>query len=294
MRIARVRVISAIILSQFIVACGGGPDGEAADTQGFKMTPTGPSTMSRQLWSSVSKPARQMAFEAKDASVKVWIGSVRTRNYSDGTVITPAERAFLDVIAAAEGTSFVGRSQCGSHSGYESIQGCYAVSDGSGLITPSEMRDGHPDRSIGGSYAAGRYQFLPLSFAEVTRMTNSHRWPIDDFSPVSQDRAALLAIKWKRADEKVARAGDISPHEALLKLDALIKKNRGNFAEAHWKIFEGILDALSPEWASFPVLGTSRSFYEPQPAQKAIQLWQVFKASYKIYLDESKVKVAAK
>lgn len=288
MKSARMSLLISLVLSQWLVACGRESDFAHEGSETVAAAAKSPTPLQRQLWSSVSKPARQVNFDAKGYQVKVWVGSVRTKTHSDGRAITPSERAFLDVIAAAEGTSMVGRTQCGTHAGYESIQGCYALSDGSGLIKLSEMSVGHPDRSVGGSYAAGRYQFLPDSFSEVARMTRGHKSPIRDFSPAAQDRAALLAIRYKRSGEQVARLGGASPYSALLKLDKMIKDSRGNFQPEHWKIFENILDALSPEWASFPVLGTSRSFYDPQPAHMAIQLWQVYKSAYKIYAAESK------
>jgi muramidase (phage lysozyme) len=290
-----ISILSVFVVSYALVSCGSDPSLPVSESDVSKAA-TANIPVQKQLWRSISKPAQAIPFKAKDGEVRVWVGSVRTNNHTNGARITSAEKAFLDVIAAAEGTSMVGRSGCGAHAGYESLQGCYETP---GRISVAEMERGHPDRSINASYysyAAGRYQFLPESFWEMVDASHDakHPFPIRDFSPIAQDRAALLAIRIKRGNERVSRAGGLSPHAALLRLDHEIQKYKGNVQESHWKLFEGILDALSPEWASFPVLGTQSSFYPPQPAQAAIELWKVFKAAYKIYEAERKVALAAR
>jgi murein DD-endopeptidase MepM/ murein hydrolase activator NlpD/muramidase (phage lysozyme)/phage FluMu protein gp41 len=90
---------------------------------------------------------------------------------SADTTITPARRAFLDTIAWAEGT------YTEPDNGYRTIVGYSYFTDYSA----------HPAQYVpsADSDAAGRYQFLSTTYAEMGQ---------PDFSPESQDRAAIRKI----------------------------------------------------------------------------------------------------
>lgn len=91
---------------------------------------------------------------------------------------TPRERALLDAIALAEGTS--------GPNGYRTMFG------GGTFDTSNGWK--HPDTVIrGGKYnsaAAGRYQFMPNTWNMAAKALG-----LKDFSPVNQDKAALWLAK---------------------------------------------------------------------------------------------------
>ncbi|MBC7074646.1 MAG: glycoside hydrolase family 104 protein [Syntrophomonadaceae bacterium] len=129
---------------------------------------------------------------------------------------TSNQTAFLDMIAFSEGTQAVGH-----HNGYDVIVGS----------TPASMRridsfDDHPRVTMQlnsklWSSAAGRYQITAPTWA-VLKL----RLKLPDFSPGSQDKAALELIREKGAIDMID-AGKIT--------DAII--------------------ACAPIWASFPGAG---------------------------------------
>lgn len=126
------------------------------------------------------------------------------------------QTAFLDMIGFSEGTSALGH-----HNGYDVIVGS----------TPTLMRrmdsfDDHPRvtmqlNSTLWSSAAGRYQITAPTWA-VLKL----RLKLPDFSPDSQDKAALELIREKGA------------------LDMI---DTGNITDA--------IIACAPIWASFPGAG---------------------------------------
>lgn len=120
----------------------------------------------------------------------------------------PEVRALLDTIAFAEGTH--------DDLGYRTLFT---------FETFRSYRD-HPRRVRCASYhgyrlcsdAAGRYQMISSTFDSVAK-----RLQLDDFSPQSQDRAAVELIRWRGGLSKIER-GD----------------------------FDGAIAAIRREWASLP------------------------------------------
>lgn len=132
--------------------------------------------------------------------------------------ITPRQRAALDTIRMAEGTW---------HGGGEKG---YGTMFGGGQF---DWRKGHPDQVVrsGGyaSAAAGAYQFMPGTWAGAAKALG-----LKDFSPQSQDRAAIYLAQRRGVD-----------------------LNRPLDAAA--------LNKLAPEWASLPT--TSGKSYYNQPVK---------------------------
>lgn len=140
-------------------------------------------------------------------------------------MISPNARALLDTIAEAEGTA--------GGDGYRTMF--------TGRLFDDLSR--HPrqlNNSNGlSSDAAGRYQFLSTTWDGVAKQLG-----LTDFSPASQDRAAL---------ELVRRRG-VNP-DAPLTREALNK--------------------LAPEWASLPTLQGKSYYGQPvKPADKLLSLYQ--------------------
>tara|TARA_A100001201_G_scaffold72454_1_gene66061 strand:- start:4319 stop:5221 length:903 start_codon:yes stop_codon:yes gene_type:complete len=133
--------------------------------------------------------------------------------------ISPNAQRWLNSISAAEGTMRDGRRG-------------YNVMFGGGTF-PSY--DQHPDTVVDGgrvkSAAAGAYQFMPGTYSAVKRDLN-----LPDFSPSSQDQAALELIKRRGVDPD---------------RDPLTPEN---------------VAKLSPEWAAFPTL-EGGSYYPNQKAR---------------------------
>jgi muramidase (phage lysozyme) len=128
----------------------------------------------------------------------------------------PLTRQWLDLIAYAEGTD-----PTRSGGGYRKLFGGSEVGS----------LEKHPDRVIKtasfprGSAAAGRYQFMPATWAAAARAQN-----LKDFGPQSQDLAAIYLLRQRGIEPT---RDPITPE---------------NIAKA------------APEWASFPTL-QGKSFY---------------------------------
>jgi muramidase (phage lysozyme) len=128
----------------------------------------------------------------------------------------PLARQWLDLIAFAEGTD-----KTRSGGGYGTLFGGEQVNS----------LEKHPNRVIRtpsfprGSAAAGRYQFMPATWAAAARAQN-----LKDFGPQSQDLAALYLLRQR----------GIEPTRDPI--------NAVNIAKA------------APEWASLPTL-EGKSFY---------------------------------
>jgi muramidase (phage lysozyme) len=134
-------------------------------------------------------------------------------------------RAFLDMLAYAEGTNdsydiIFGYRKFYSYAGHPRILNC-----------------------SGGycSDAAGRYQIKSTTWDEVRREVG-----LTDFTPESQDRAAVQLIKWRGAYSQVEQIS--------------------NFDQ-----FDNAVYSVRYEWASMP--------YSPygQPTHSASRLWSKFK-----------------
>lgn len=141
-------------------------------------------------------------------------------------VSNPVAQQWLDLIAYAEGTD---RARKGA--GYDVMFGGSRFTDFSR----------HPDRVITtptfprGSAAAGRYQFMPGTYAGVAKQLG-----LRDFSPSAQDQAAL---------ELIERRG-VNPYTDKPTPQTVAK--------------------LAPEWASLPTL-QGKSYYG-QPVKSFAEL----------------------
>lgn len=133
--------------------------------------------------------------------------------------ITPERRAMLNTIRYSEGTWVNG-----DPAGYRMLFG--------GSYTNS--LDRHPDRvmysSRYASAAAGAYQFMPFTWAMVSRSLG-----LSDFQPESQDQAALFLIQ-RRGGLALVDRGELTPELAA---------------------------RLAPEWASFPTLAGASYYGQP-------------------------------
>ncbi|MEO1003346.1 MAG: endolysin [Cyanobacteria bacterium J06638_7] len=152
--------------------------------------------------------------------------------------ITPERRALLNTIRYAEGTWANGADRG------------YWIMFGGGLM-PS--LDRHPDRVIRSaryaSAAAGAYQFMPPTWAMVTRSLGLRTHGPEAFGPHVQDQAAIYLIR-RRGALQLADQGVFSPELA---------------------------HRLAPEWASFPTFA-GRSFYG-QPVKRYDDLRRFYEAN---------------
>jgi lysozyme len=139
--------------------------------------------------------------------------------------LTPERRALLNTIRYAEGTW-----RGGSSDGYRMIYG-------GGLFNGFSR---HPDIVVVGNYvsaAAGAYQFLPTTWKATARELG-----LSDFSPASQDQAALHLVQRRGALRQFDREG----------------------------LSHGVLARLAPEWASLPT--QDGGSYYGQPVHSAAAL----------------------
>lgn len=132
--------------------------------------------------------------------------------------LTPQRQALLDTIRFAEGTW-----KQGSLEGYRTLYG--------GGLFQGLAR--HPNITVQRRYtsaAAGAYQFLPATWAEVAGQLR-----LPSFEPRNQDQAALHLIERRGALRLVDRQG-ISPE---------------------------LVARLAPEWASLPTRGGGSHYGQP-------------------------------
>ena len=132
--------------------------------------------------------------------------------------VSPNARKWLNAISAAEGTTKGGKVQ-------------YNIMFGGGTFNDLSK---HPDTVIdSGRYrsaAAGAYQFMPGTYNRVAKTLN-----LTDFSPESQDQAALELIRQRGVDPD---------------RDPITREN---------------VSKLAPEWAALPTL-SGKSYYN-QPVK---------------------------
>lgn len=132
--------------------------------------------------------------------------------------VSPNARKWLNAISAAEGTTRGGKVQ-------------YNIMFGGGTFNDLSK---HPDTVIdSGRYrsaAAGAYQFMPGTYNRVAKTLN-----LTDFSPESQDQAALELIRQRGVDPD---------------RDPITREN---------------VAKLAPEWAALPTL-SGKSYYN-QPVK---------------------------
>lgn len=152
--------------------------------------------------------------------------------------VTPERRALLNTIRYAEGTWANGEDRG------------YWIMFGGGLM-PS--LDRHPDRVIRSaryaSAAAGAYQFMPPTWAMVTRSLGLPTHGPNAFGPQVQDQAAIYLIQ-RRGALALADRGEFSPE---------------------------LSNRLAPEWASIPTFA-GRSFYG-QPVKRFDDLRRFYEAN---------------
>lgn len=223
---------------------------------------------------------RYTVFQSRGTAVEVRIGVVRVGSIEHPGVslateaVGPSHKAFLDVIAAAEGTSY--RRSCGDKGGYN-------VAFSGVCLTSFEKPLSEPLSSGGYSSAAsGRYQFMPFTWNAIQSALQQFEADLMKgqvgealarlvpFGPRRQDAGALTLIKYTR--------GQTGAWDLLSKIQP--------DADGTWQIedfnaFKSVLNKLAPEWASLPNW-RGRSYYG-QPVHLAGYLWPVFKAAYPIY-----------
>ena len=180
--------------------------------------------------------------------------------------LSPKVRAFLDMIAAAEGTSIM-NNPCGNMDyGYASLFECYRYES----RRFSSYSD-HPRQFFTTSWgsstdAAGRYQFQAATWDEV-----AYQEGLSDFSPANQDRATVNRLKSRGAYSFISQ----------MQVGA-----SADYA------FKQALDASACEWASLPAISGSANHRRTvggmpscygQVTHHVEDLYQVFKAAYAHY-----------
>jgi muramidase (phage lysozyme) len=178
-----------------------------------------------------------------EGNKSVLIGDVRADEFSS------EEKAFLDTIAAAEGTSDLSFACAKASGGYGALFGCFE--DQNRVFSRFTV---HPDSyftSAAGyrSAASGRYQFKPETWAWVAEQLG-----LSEISPLNQDRAARWLLGHRGALGHVNQIGS-----------------------SRFDVFKSALYAARKEWASLP-----DSEYG-QPTHSARDLWEVYQAAYSTY-----------
>jgi len=141
--------------------------------------------------------------------------------------ITPERRALLNTIRFAEGT-WANGADVG-----------YRIMFGGSLIDSLDRHPNRVNRTPGyASAAAGAYQFMPPTWAMVSRSLGFPLAGPNAFGPEVQDQAAIYLVQ-RRGALALADQGQFTPHLA---------------------------HRLAPEWASFPTLA-GHSFYG-QPVKR--------------------------
>jgi lysozyme len=154
---------------------------------------------------------------------------------------TPEEKALLDAIAFAEGTTKSYGTMFGGDINKDLESGNLTVKQ---VI---ELGDEYARRT-GVSGASGRYQFMPFTLENLVQ--NGVLRMADKFTPEMQDMAALWLAKRRGVTADMLRVEGLSAN---------------------------ISNKLAPEWASFPTL-SGRSFYG-QPVKKISDIQEIYKSS---------------
>ena len=185
---------------------------------------------------------------------------------TEATDLSPKIRAFLDMLAAAEGTSIM-NNPCGKADyGYASLFECYRYSSRRFYSYAD-----HPRQSFStgwGSYtdASGRYQFQAATWDEVADQDG-----LSDFSPANQDRAAVNRIKARGAYHLISQV---------------------QIGRTPDSAFKRAVDECACEWASLPALYGSRNHHRTvsgmpscygQVTHRIEDLYDVFVAAYTTY-----------
>ncbi len=187
-------------------------------------------------WSARSRWFARGSLGALSFSLTLLSGPLQAEANTYDSAAEPEElsiqvRAFLDTIAWAEGTA-------GPYGYQTAFTGAYfdSLSD-----HPRRVRCAPYRRRRLCSSASGRYQFLSTTWDRV-----ANRLQLQDFSPLSQDLAAVELIREKGALEDI---------------------EAGRWQTAIHKV--------APVWASLPSLSTGRSVYG-QPSKSLRQLQSVY------------------
>jgi muramidase (phage lysozyme) len=152
--------------------------------------------------------------------------------------ITPERRALLNTIRYAEGTWANGQDVG------------YRIMFGGSLFDSFERHPNRVNRTPGyASAAAGAYQFMPPTWAMVSRSLGFPLVGPNAFGPEVQDQAAIYLVQ-RRGALPLADRGQFTPELA---------------------------HRLAPEWASFPTLA-GRSFYG-QPVKRYEGLRRFYEAN---------------
>ena len=185
---------------------------------------------------------------------------------TEATELSPRIRAFLDMLAAAEGTSVM-NNPCGKADyGYASLFECYRYSS-----RRFYSYTDHPRQSFStgwGSYtdASGRYQFQAATWDEV-----AYQEGLSNFSPANQDRAAVNRIKARGSYRLISQVQIGSTPDYA---------------------FKRAVDECACEWASLPAIYGSRNHhrtvngmpsYYGQVTHRIEDLYDVFVAAYTKY-----------
>jgi muramidase (phage lysozyme) len=186
------------------------------------------------------------ASEVQTSGVRVASASyqqaVRTLNLPPAAprvfAITPERRALLNTIRYAEGT-WANGADLG-----------YRIMFGGSLIDSLDRHPNRVNRTPGyASAAAGAYQFMPPTWAMVSRSLGFPLVGPNAFGPEVQDQAAIYLVR-RRGALALADQGQFTPQLA---------------------------HKLAPEWASFPTLA-GRSFYG-QPVKRYEALRHFYEAN---------------
>ena len=160
---------------------------------------------------------------------------------------TRREQALLDTISFAEGTTSSYGTIFGGKVIPELANGDLTVKEVYDMMMTGEVR-GRKAGYASGSYATGRYQFMPDTLDDIVNKYKALKWT-DKFTPTAQDRAIL---------SRIANFRGVT--DAMLKREGL--SNR-------------VLNMLAGEFASFPTY-EGRSLYN-QPVKSQEKLRQIYK-----------------
>ena len=213
-----------------------------------------PSTPSRP---STSTSPSNVTFEG---TKQVSIGATQA------TELSPKIRAFLDMIAAAEGTSIM-NNPCGQADyGYASLFECYRYESRRFHSYADHPRQFFTTSWGSSTDASGRYQFQARTWDEVARQEG-----LSDFSPANQDRGVVNRLKSRGSYRFISQIQiGSSPNYA----------------------FKQALDASACEWASLPAISGSANHKRTvggmpscygQITHKAEDLYGVFVSAYYKY-----------
>ena len=267
----------AMVWMAMLAACGG-EHSSSQSGSGEQVLTQGDAAAQREFEDALANPAYS-TLQGKDGSFRVRIGVVRAeeipaaRGSSAKVPLTPAHKAFLDVIAAAEGTSRADR--CGDRGGYNvAFTGvCFSSFE----THPGVIRGSRNGYS---SDAHGRYQFLSTTWGGFVGFLKNliqldlggMLTRLEPFGPRGQDAAAAVLIKHKRGDTPAWQViANIKPGP----------NGRFDHQVQSFEAFRTALHHLAPEWASLP-LRNGRSYYG-QPVYLSGHLWEVFKDAYPLY-----------